>query len=155
MSVRSALSVTGALLIGALALAEPAAADTSAQPVAADLYTVSVGRVGASLSALIGLLGSVCAGLALARTTARGRVVAWARRNGAVTALVTGPVAVVVGGTVAATAEGGLGTGNGLGGAYVAILLGLTAVTLGRLARNRNRNRNRNRTRTRPAARDR
>ncbi|MFK0252261.1 DUF6223 family protein [Streptomyces sp. NPDC090445] len=138
MSVRPALSLAAAILIGTLTLAEPAAAaDASAQPVAADLYTVSAGRIGAILSALLGLLGSVCGALALARTAGRGRVVTWARQNGAVTALVAGPVAVAVGGTVAATAEGGLGTGNGLGGAYVAILLGLTATTLGGLARTR------------------
>lgn len=137
MSTRSALSAAAAVLIGTLALAEPAAADASAQTVAADLYTVSVGRVGASVSALVGLLGAVCGGLALARTTGRGRIVTWARRNGAITALVTGLIAVAVGGTVAATAKGGLGTGNGLGGAYVAVLLGLIALTLGQLARTR------------------
>ncbi|MFD5425955.1 DUF6223 family protein [Streptomyces sp. NPDC127084] len=98
---------------------------------------MSVGRVGASLSALVGLLGSVGGGLALARTSTRGRAITWARRNGAVTALATGPVALVVGGTVAATADGGLGTGNGLGGAYFAMLLGLIAITLGWLARSR------------------
>ncbi|MFE4332449.1 DUF6223 family protein [Streptomyces sp. NPDC056831] len=61
----------------------------------------------------------------------------WARRNGAVTALVAGLIAVVVGGSVAATADGGLGTGNGLGGACVATLVGLIAVTLGWPARSR------------------
>ncbi|MER7958235.1 DUF6223 family protein [Streptomyces sp. NPDC096030] len=139
MPVRRAPSVAAAVLIGTLALAEPAAAAPFAQPFAADLSTVSAGRVGASLSALLGLLGSVCGGLALARTTGRGRVVARARRYGAATALTTGAIAVVAGGTVAATAEGGLGTGNGLGGAYVAVLLGLLALTLGALARSRAR----------------
>ncbi|MFF2775992.1 DUF6223 family protein [Streptomyces sp. NPDC058052] len=139
MLVRSTLTAAAAtaaaVLIGSLALAEPAAA--SATPVAADFATLSIGRIGASLSALTGLLGSVCGGMALARTKGRGRVATWARRNGTVTALVTGPIAATVGATVAATAKGGLGTGNGLGGAYVAVLLGLTAVTLGRLARTR------------------
>ncbi|GHG31172.1 hypothetical protein GCM10018791_54970 [Streptomyces zaomyceticus] len=37
------------------------------------------------------------------------------------------------------SADGGLGTGNGLGGAYVALLLGLTATALGGLARTRSR----------------
>ncbi|MFG2340584.1 DUF6223 family protein [Streptomyces yangpuensis] len=119
------------------------AADATVHTVAADVYTVSVGRIGAVLSALLGLLGSVGGGLALARTTGRGRVLTRARRNGAVTALVSGPLAVAIGATVAATAEGGLGTGNGLGGAYVAILLGLTAITLGGLARSRTRTRTR------------
>ncbi|MCX5098244.1 DUF6223 family protein [Streptomyces sp. NBC_00053] len=43
-----------------------------------------------------------------------------------------GLIAVGVGGAVAATADGG--TGTGLGGAYVAMLMGLVAVTLGWLA---------------------
>ncbi|MFE5488893.1 DUF6223 family protein [Streptomyces virginiae] len=136
MSTRSSLCAVAALLIGAHALAGPAAA-ASATPVAADVFTLSVGRIAASLSALTGLIGSVCAGIALARTTGRGRLAVWVGRNGAATALVTGLIAMTVGGTVAATAKGGLGTGNGLGGAYVAVLLGLVAVTLGRLARTR------------------
>lgn len=139
MSVRSVLAVSAAVLIGGLVLAAPAAADPSVQPVAASVYTVSLGRVGAFLSALVGLLGAVTGGLALARPTGQGHIGAWARRNGAVTALAAGLVAVVVGGAVAATADGGLGTGNGLGGAYFAMLLGLIAVTLGRLARSRSR----------------
>ncbi|WP_046779801.1 DUF6223 family protein [Streptomyces yangpuensis] len=127
MSVPSVLSV--------------AATDATLHTVAADVYTVSLGRIGAIVSALTGLLGSVGGGLALARTTGRGRVLTWARRNGAVTALVAGSLAVAIGAAVAATAEGGLGTGNGLGGAYVAILLGLAAILLGSLARSRSRTR--------------
>ncbi|MEV0597706.1 DUF6223 family protein [Streptomyces sp. NPDC050315] len=145
MSVRSVLTVAAAVavvvavLVGGFVFAEPAAPDVLAQPVAASVYTVSVGRVGASLSALVGFLGAVGGGLALARPARQGRTVSWARRNGAVTALAAGLIAVAVGGTVAATADGGLGTGNGLGGAYVAMFLGLIAVTLGGLARSRSR----------------
>jgi hypothetical protein len=139
MSVRTVLAVAGAALIGGLALAEPAAADPSVQPVAASVYTVSVGRVGASLAALVGLLGAVNGGLALAHPTRQGHIDSWVRRNGAATALMAGLIAVLVGGSVAATADGGLGTGNGLGGAYVAMLVGLIAITLGWLARSRSR----------------
>ncbi|MFJ9737759.1 DUF6223 family protein [Streptomyces sp. NPDC101166] len=139
MSVRSVLTLAAAVLIGVLACAGPAAAADPSQQVAAGVTTLSVGRVGASLSALVGLLGAVGGGLALARPDSKGHIGAWARRNGAVTALVAGPVAVAVGGTIAATADGGLGTGNGLGGAFVAMLLGLTAVALGGLARSRTR----------------
>ncbi|MFJ8648959.1 DUF6223 family protein [Streptomyces sp. NPDC093546] len=131
--------MTATVLIGGFACADPAAADPSVQPVAASVYTVSVGRVGAALSALAGLLGAVGGGLALARPDRQGHLGTWARRNGAVTALTAGLVALAVGGTVAATADGGLGTGNGLGGAYFAMLLGLIAVTLGWLARSRSR----------------
>ncbi|MFI9756023.1 DUF6223 family protein [Streptomyces collinus] len=140
MSVRSVLAVAAtAVLIGGFAFVEPAAADPSAQPIAASVFTVSVGRAGAFLSALAGLLGAVGGGLALACPTRQGHIGTWARRNGAATALVAGPVALTVGGTVAATADGGLGTGNGLGGAYVAMLLGLISVTLGWQARSRTR----------------
>ncbi|MFF2410774.1 DUF6223 family protein [Streptomyces sp. NPDC058092] len=141
MSVRTVLVVAGAALISGLALAEPAAEDPCVQPVAASVYTLSVGRIGSSFAALVGLLGAVNGGLALARPTGQGRIGTWARRNGAVTALVAGLIAVVVGWSVAATADGGLGTGNGLGGAYVAMLVGLIAVTLGWLARSRSRSR--------------
>ncbi|KQX56994.1 MULTISPECIES: DUF6223 family protein [unclassified Streptomyces] len=137
MSVRTALAVTGTVLIGGLALAVPAAADPAVHPVAASVYTLSVGRVAASAAALVGLLGAVNGALALARTPVRGRFGAWAGRHGSVTALVAGLIAVAVGGAVAATADGGLGTGNGLGGAYVAMLVGLAAVTLGWRARAR------------------
>ncbi|MER5307209.1 DUF6223 family protein [Streptomyces sp. NPDC002773] len=131
--------MAGAVVIGGLAFAGPAAAEASVQPVAASLSTVSVGRVGASLSALTGLLGAVGGALALARPSGRGRVVSWAGRNGSAVALAAGLIAVAVGASVAATAEGGLGTGNGLGGAYVAVVVGLVAVALGGLARSRSR----------------
>ncbi|MGC4942246.1 DUF6223 family protein [Kribbella sp. DT2] len=137
MSVRTVLTVAGAVLISGLMLAEPAAAAPAVQPAAASFYTLSVGRVGASLAAVVGLLGAVSGGLALTRTTGKGHIGNWTRRNGAVAALGAGLVAVVVGGSIAATADGGLGTGNGLGGAYVAVLVGLIAVTLGWLARAR------------------
>ncbi|MEU6623283.1 DUF6223 family protein [Streptomyces litmocidini] len=135
MSVRTVLALTGAVLVGGLALAVPAAAEPAVQPVAASVYTLSVGRVASSMAALVGLLGAVNGGLALARTAGRSRLRAWARRNGSVTALVAGPIAVAVGTVVAVTADGGLGTGNGLGGAYVAVLVGLAAVALGWRAR--------------------
>ncbi|MGW1848095.1 DUF6223 family protein [Streptomyces sp. NPDC001966] len=137
MSVRTVLAVAGAGLIGGFVLAEPAAADPSVQPVAASVYTLSVGRIGSSLAALVGLLGAVNGGLAMTRPTGQGHIGTWVRGKGAVTALVAGLIAVAVGGAVAATADGGLGTGNGLGGAYVAMLVGLVAVTLGWLARSR------------------
>ncbi len=44
-----------------------------------------------------------------------------------------------LGGLVTATSNGGLGTGNGLGGAVVAIVAGLIAIVLGALARARER----------------
>jgi hypothetical protein len=46
---------------------------------------------------------------------------------------------MALGGLVAATAAGGIGTGNGLGGAYVALIVGLAATVLGALALARTR----------------
>ncbi|MFI0989479.1 DUF6223 family protein [Streptomyces exfoliatus] len=91
------------------------------QPLAADVLHVSAGRLGASIAAVLGLIGVGLAWRALRRS--------W--RTGAVAALAAGLLAVALGGLVAATASGGLGTGNGLGGAYVGLLVGLLATALG------------------------
>ena len=54
-------------------------------------------------------------------------------------ALVLGPIGLVIGGLVVATADGGLGTGNGLAGGIVAMMVGLIGMALGgpALARSR------------------
>ncbi|MCA2209047.1 DUF6223 family protein, partial [Nocardia rosealba] len=52
----------------------------------------------------------------------------------AVFALVAGLIAIVGGAWVVTTAEGGLGTGNGLGGGVVAIAFGLASVVVGGLS---------------------
>ncbi|MEU5218203.1 DUF6223 family protein [Streptomyces sp. NPDC020807] len=146
MSVRTALAVTGTaatVLVGALVLAVPAAADPAVPPVAANVYTFGVGRVTSAVAGVIGLLGAVNGGLVLAGRAGGGHVGAWVRRNGAVTALVAGLVALVGGAVVAATAEGAVGTGNGLGGAYVAMAVGAVAVALGALGQARSRSRSR------------
>ncbi|MGC0334153.1 hypothetical protein RKD23_007143 [Streptomyces sp. SAI-170] len=108
-----------------------------AQPLAADAYTMTAGRLTAVVAALIGLAGLVAGASALARAVGR---IGWgdARRN-AVVALVACPVGMLLGGLVVVTADGGLGTGNGLGGGIVAVLLGLGGVVLGRLALARSR----------------
>ncbi|GAB1819757.1 DUF6223 family protein [Herbidospora sp. RD11066] len=100
-----------------------------ADPVGA--YTLTGGRVWSLVAALVALAGAVMGGLALSRAPRD--------RRGTVVALVTGPVGVVVGGLVVATAEGGPGTGSGIVGGVVALVLGLIATTLGTLAMARNR----------------
>ncbi|WP_418955459.1 DUF6223 family protein [Streptomyces tritici] len=95
---------------------------------AADAYSMGAGRLASALAAVIGLAGAVLGGLA-----GRGR--SWAGRNGSLVALVAGPLAVVVGALVVVTAEGGLGTGNGLGGGVVAMIFGLLSTGLGWRAR--------------------
>ena len=54
-------------------------------------------------------------------------------------ALVMGPIGFVVGALVVATADGGLGTGNGLAGGVVAMIVGLVGIALGGLALIRSR----------------
>lgn len=61
--------------------------------------------------------------------------------EGHLAALVAGVIALVVGGAVTVAADGGLGTGNGLGGACFAMFLGVLALTLGRPAHSRSRSR--------------
>ena len=133
--------VTGLLAAAALVvgfgLAAPAAAQVSVQPAAASVYTMSPGRIGASMAAVVGLIGAVIGGLALARSA--GRIGTGNGRRGAIVALVLGPIGLVIGGLVVATADGGLGTGNGLGGGIVAMMVGLIGMALGGLALARSR----------------
>lgn len=113
------------------------------QVVVASIFDMSAGRFGAISAALVGLIGIVVSGRALARSTGRTRsdtdVDATDGRGGAIVAMVLGLLGVVVGGLIVATSDGGVGTGNGLGGAVVAMVLGLIAVVLGGLARARRR----------------
>jgi hypothetical protein len=137
MSVRRVLALAGAALLGVFGLAAPAAAQVSAQPVAASVYTMSAGRLVASSAAVLGLIGAVIGGLALARPASRFGT--GSGRLGAVVALAAGLIGMALGGLVVATSDGGLGTGNGLGGAYVALVVGLIAMVLGGLALARSR----------------
>lgn len=94
-------------------------------------YEVGTGRTVPTVAAALGLAGAILGGLALSRPS---------RRTGrSLAALAVGTVALVVGGVHAANAAGGLGTGNGLAGAVVAVVLGALAVVLGGLALVRSR----------------
>jgi hypothetical protein len=105
---------------------------TPAHVVAANVVAMSVGRLGATAAAAAGLIGILLGGRALARSASRSR-------PAPPTGMVLGLIAVALGGLVTATSDGGLGTGNGLGGAVVAIVAGLIAIALGFLARARGR----------------
>ncbi|MFG2104947.1 DUF6223 family protein [Micromonospora echinaurantiaca] len=137
MSVRHLLTAAAAAPFGALWFAAPAAAHVSSQPAAADAYTMSAGRLGASVAAVLGLAGAIVGGLALARPTSR--IGTGSGRLGAVVSLAAGVVGIGLGGLVVVTSDSGIGTGNGRGGAYVALLVGLVAVVLGGLALVRSR----------------
>ncbi|MFB4294013.1 DUF6223 family protein [Nonomuraea sp. ATR24] len=101
----------------------------AAQPDPVTAYTLSAGRIGSLVAALAGLAGAALGGRALARRTGRGA------RAGVVLGLAGTAVAVVV----VVTSDGGIGTGNGLGGAFVALLIGLAATGLAGLATARSR----------------
>jgi hypothetical protein len=118
-------------LVWGLGLAAPAAAQVSDQT-AASVYTMTPERIAATLAAVVGLIGAVIGGLALAGSA--GRIGTANGRRGAIVALVMGPIGLVIGGLVVATADGGLGTGNGLAGGVVAMVVGLIGMALGGLA---------------------
>jgi hypothetical protein len=88
----------------------------------------------ASTAAVIALSAVIIGGLALARSARR----IGTGRRGAIAALVLAPIGLVIGAVVVATADGGLGTGNGFGG-IVAMMVGLIGVALGGLALTRAR----------------
>ena len=130
--------VTGlvaAALIGGMGFAATLAAQGSGQPATVRGYTPE--RMVASSAAVVGLIGAVIGGMALARSTRR--IGPGNGRRGAIVALVMGPIGLVVGGLVVATADGGVGTGNGIAGAVVAMIVGLIGIGLGGLALARSR----------------
>ena len=136
LGLRATLLFAAALIAGG-GLAASAAAQVPDQPPAVSPYTQTPERMAASVAAVVGLIGAVVGGLALARPG--GRVGAGTGRRGAIVALVMGPIGLVIGALVVATADGGLGTGHGLGGGIVAMTVGLIGITLGWLALARSR----------------
>ncbi|MFC6021625.1 DUF6223 family protein [Plantactinospora solaniradicis] len=134
MSVRHLLATATAALLGVFVLATPAAAHVVAEP-DATVYGWTADRIWGSGAALLALAGLVIGGLALARPT--GRI--GNRGRGAIVALAAGLIGLVNGGLVVVTADGGLGTGNGIAGGYLALVLGLIAAALSWLALARSR----------------
>jgi hypothetical protein len=104
---------------------------------AVTVYTLSPGRAGAIVAVVVGLIGAVVGGLAVARSA--GRVGTKSARRRAIVALVLGPIGLLIGGLVVVTADGGVGTGNGFGGGVVAVMVSLIAIGLGGLALARSR----------------
>ncbi|RQX16102.1 hypothetical protein DDE19_16670 [Micromonospora ureilytica] len=130
MFVRHLLATAVAAPLAGIELAAPAAAQGSVQPTAA--ISMSSGRLGASAAVLLGLVGTIIGGLALASPASR--LGTGSGSLGAVVALATGLTGMTLGGMVVATSDSGIGTGNGRGGAYVALAVGLAGVVLGGLA---------------------
>src|SRR5215203_1109559 len=96
LSRASDLVVTAAL-VGVVELAAPAAARASVQS-AISPYTLTPGRIMASVAAVMGLIGMVIGAMALARCA--GRIGTGNGRRGAIVALVLAPIGLVTGGLV-------------------------------------------------------
>jgi hypothetical protein len=105
----------------------------TAQPADPSSYGMTPGRLGANVAAVLGLIGVVFGGVALARPSGR------FGRPGSFIALAAGLIGVALGGLVAAISGGRIGTGGGLAGAIIALVLGLIAIALGGLALARSR----------------
>lgn len=138
MFVRCLCAATVAALPAGLVPVEPAVAYASVQLVAAD-HGMTSGRLGPTLTALMGLLGLIAGGVALVRAT--GRTGSRGGKKQAISALVLGTSSLGLGTLFAAQADGGPGTGNGIVGAWLAMLLGVIGLTLAVLALARTRSR--------------
>jgi hypothetical protein len=104
----------------------------SAAP-AVGAHTLTADRIVATAAVVVAVAGAIIGGLALARSAGhRGR-----RRS--TIAVLAGIAGTAVGGMVVVTADGGPGTGNGIVGGYMAVVVGLTAALLGGLAQARSR----------------
>jgi hypothetical protein len=128
------LRVSAMAVVVGWGLAVPLAAQVSAEPSATRVYAMTPERIAASTAALAALISAVIGGLALARSVRR---IGNGGSRGAIVAMVLGPIGLVIGGLVVVTADGGVGTGNGLAGGVVAMAVGLVGSTLGGLARAR------------------
>lgn len=125
------LTAVIATAVGLLCFAASAAAEPKVSA-----HVMTEDRLRAVVAMLVALLGVISGGWALRFAADSGRRSA---RPSAIVALVAGLSGASLGGVVVATAKGGLGTGHGLGGGIVALLLGLMAIGLGGLARMRSR----------------
>lgn len=94
----------------------------------ATTYGLTAGRFWSLVAAFAGIAGIVVGALALAR---RRR---FAGRRSPIVAMAAGVVGMAVGGAVVAAAKGGPGTGYGIVGGYVALVVGFIAIVLGAAA---------------------
>lgn len=95
-------------------------------------------RLWATTSGVLALISVVIGSVAMIRSTKR---FGTAARLGVILALAAGFVAVINGALVLAVANGGLGSGNGVVGGAVALVLGLIGMIIGGLALSRSRRR--------------
>jgi hypothetical protein len=101
-----------------------------ATPASAGGVGIGSGRLIPAVAAMVGLIGMVLGGLALARSTRRVGTGSGNERRVAIAGGVAGLISVIVGGLHSANSAGGIGTGNGLAGAIVAMVVGLISMGL-------------------------
>ena len=130
LAVLAAAAVFGGLVHGVLVAAHVS------EPAASTVYGLTLRRFWATAAAGLALVGAVIGGLALFRAVRR---IGNHGRRGAVVALVLGPIGLVLGGLIVVTADGGVGTGNGLAGGVVAMIVGTIGMALGGLTLARSR----------------
>jgi hypothetical protein len=92
------------------------------------------GRLGPTITALLGFTAASLGARALARARRPDLATQPAADRRRPTALLLGLLAVLLGAVFLATADGGPGTGNGVVGSAAAIVFGAVAVVLDRLA---------------------
>lgn len=115
---------------------------TWVQPMVAGALAMSSGRLGATVAYAAGLT-SLALGVLALRSARRLDPVgddapaAWWRAP--TVPIWLGLFGLALGGLVVAAADGGVGTGDGLGGGVIAVALGVVGVVVGGLARARRR----------------
>lgn len=97
---------------------------------------LTTGRLAGTSAALLALAGAVLGVLARAMAVRR---TGHHGRRGAIVAVLAGLAGIVLGVVVLAVADGGLGTGNGVAGGYIALVLGPVALVFAWLALSRSR----------------
>jgi hypothetical protein len=108
--------------------------ELTTSPIPAAITITGSGRLGPTITALLGLVAAVLGARALARARRPVDQTPSNLRDHPPAALLLGVVAVLLGGLFLATADGGPGTGNGVVGSAAAIALGVIAIALDRFA---------------------
>ena len=125
MSVSTKFSLSLLLCIALVgALSATTLAQGSPEPRDPTSYGMTSGRLVATLSAVLALIGVVTGGLALARRVGK---------FGAIVAVIGGVIGTAAGGYIVATSAG-VGTGGGKAGALIALVLGLISLALAAVA---------------------
>lgn len=102
--------------------------------ITASITIMGSGRLGPTITALLGLAAAVLGARALVRARRPDDWLSPDVRDHRPTALWLGTSAVLLGGIFLAAADGGPGTGNGVVGSAAAIVLGFVAIGLDRFA---------------------